>query len=189
VLDRVTDRKGVIADLPWTVVKDARVDGLEPIPLFADLLAAWPDLRVNIDPKHDAAVEPLAEVLRDADAVDRVCVGAFSDERLERVRAFLPGVCTSLGPIGTLQLGLAAQGDEAGGLPAPCAQVPTDYEGTEIVTPAFLAAAHERGIHVHVWTIDDEAEMARLLDLGVNGIMTDRPAVLRALLEARGQWR
>jgi glycerophosphoryl diester phosphodiesterase len=188
VLDRVTDSEGVVAELPWSVVKEARVDGREPIPLFADLLAAWPDLRVNIDPKHDAAVEPLASALRGARAVDRVCVGAFSDERLERVRTLLPGVCTSLGPIGTLQLGLAAQGEGVGELAAPCAQVPTDYEGIEIVTPAFLDTAHERGLQIHVWTIDDEAEMARLLDLGVDGIMTDRPAVLRSLLESRGQW-
>src|SRR4051794_21591429 len=110
VLDRVTDREGVVAKLPWSVVKEARVDGREPIPLFADLLAAWPELRVNIDPKHDEAVEPLVEALRAAGAADRVCIGAFSDERLVRVRTLLPGVCTSLGPVGTLQLGLASQG-------------------------------------------------------------------------------
>src|SRR5262245_51071132 len=151
VLDRVTDRKGVIDELPWSIVREAKVDGREPIPLLEDLLGAWPRVRVNIDPKHDHAVEPLASVLRKCDAVDRVCIGAFSDERLERVRALLPGVCTSLGPIGTLQLGMSAQGDDVGELPSPCAQVPTDYEGIEIVTPVFLAAAHERGMQVHVW--------------------------------------
>jgi glycerophosphoryl diester phosphodiesterase len=188
VLDRVTDRTGVIGELPWSTVSEARVDGLEPIPLFEDLLGAFPDLRVNIDPKHDAAVEPLAEVLRRCGAVDRVCIGAFDDLRLERVRQLLPGVCTSLGPIGTLQLGMAATGQEVGELPSPCAQVPPSYGDTEIVTEAFLAEAHRRGMQVHVWTIDDRDEMARLLDLGVDGIMTDRPAVLKELLESRGAW-
>jgi len=188
VLDRVTDGNGVVDELPWSVVREAKVDGREPIPLLEDLLGAWPDVRVNIDPKHDHAVEPLAAVLKKCDAVDRVCIGAFSDERLERVRALLPGVCTSLGPLGTPQIGLAAQGDEIPELPAPCVQVPTHYLDTEIVTPAFVETAHARGMHVHVWTIDEASEMTRLLDLGVDGIMTDRPKVLRDVLEQRGQW-
>ncbi len=188
VLDRVTDRNGVVAALPWSEVSQARVDGVEPIPLLEDLLGAFPDLRVNIDPKHDAAVEPLAEVLGRCDAVDRVCVGAFSDERIERVRGLLPGVCSSLGPVGSLQLGLAAQGEEVGELPAPCAQLPPSYGDTEVVTGALVEEAHRRGMQVHVWTIDDAGEMRRLLDLGVDGIMTDRPAVLRDVLVERGAW-
>jgi len=189
VLDRVTDRTGVTAELPYSVVAEARVDGAEPIPRFEELLGAFPDLRVNVDPKHDEAVEPLAEVLRRAGAVDRVCVGAFSDERLERIRGLCPGICTSLGPAGTMQLGLAAAGQgDIGELPAPCAQVPPAYGDTAIVTEAFVAEAHRRGMQVHVWTIDDADEMAALLDLGVDGVMTDRPAVLRSVLEGRGQW-
>src|SRR5262249_13951636 len=142
VLDRVTDRTGSIAELPWSTVREAKVDGREPIPLLADLLDVWPDLRVNIDPKHDASVDPLISVLRAANAVDRVCIGSFSDDRIARVRDALPGICTSLGPIGTLQLGLAAQGEEAGPIDSPCAQVPTHVGETEVITPAFLEAAH-----------------------------------------------
>jgi len=189
VLDRVTDRTGAVAELPWSVVSEARVDGLEPIPRFEELLGSFPELRVNVDPKHDAAVEPLADALRRCAAVDRVCVGAFSDERLERIRALVPGVCTSLGPVGTLQLGLAAAGqDDVGELPAPCAQVPPTYGDTPIVTAAFVEEAHRRGMQVHVWTIDEEAAMRELLDLGVDGLMTDRPALLRSVLESRGAW-
>jgi glycerophosphoryl diester phosphodiesterase len=66
--------------------------------------------------------------------------------------------------------------------------VPTHYLETEIVTPAFIEAAHRREMQVHVWTIDEADEMTRLLDLGVDGIMTDRPKVLRDVLEQRGQW-
>jgi glycerophosphoryl diester phosphodiesterase len=188
VLDRVTDRTGVIADLPYAEVAKARVDGKEPIPRLEELLAAWPDLRVNIDPKHDESVEPLAAVLHAANAADRVCIGSFSDDRLARIRELVPGVCTSLGPIGILNLGLAAQGQPADDLPAPCAQVPTHFGETEVVTPAFVEEAHRRGIQIHVWTIDDEDEMVRLLDLGVDGIMTDRNAVLKDVLVRRGDW-
>jgi glycerophosphoryl diester phosphodiesterase len=188
VLDRVTDRNGVIGELPWATVREARVDGVESIPRLEDLLGAWPELRWNIDPKHDAAVEPLAATLRRCQAVGRVCVGAFSDERLDRVRALLPGVCTSLGPMASLELGMAATGETVGELPAPCAQLPTHVGETEVVTEAVVAEAHRRGMQVHVWTIDDASEMARLLDLGVDGIMTDRPAVLKDVLTARGLW-
>jgi glycerophosphoryl diester phosphodiesterase len=188
VLDRVTDGHGRIDELPWSVVRDAKVDGREPIPLFADLLDAWPSLRVNIDPKHDGAVDALVRTLRDCNAIDRVCIGAFSDERIDRVRTLLPGVCTSLGPLGILQLVQATQGEDIPALPAPCAQVPTHYLDNEIVTPAFVEAAHSRNMAVHVWTIDDRPEMERLLDLGVDGIMTDRPQLLREVLEHRAQW-
>ena len=188
VLDRVTDRSGVIAELAFEEVRAAKVGGTDDVPLLEDVLATWPDVRVNIDPKDDRAVEPLVDLLRRTGAIDRVCVGAFSDERLVRVRDALPGVCTSLGPVGTLQLGLAAAGEDVGPLDAACAQVPTHYGDTEIVTEPFLAEAHRRGMQVHVWTVDDEAEMERLLDLGVDGLMTDRPSLLRAVLERRGAW-
>jgi glycerophosphoryl diester phosphodiesterase len=188
VLDRATDRTGRIEDLPWSEVRRALVDGRERIPLLEDILGAWPEVRVNVDPKHDRAVEPLVDVVLRTGTFERVLVGAFSDERIARVRAAVPGICTSLGPLGTLHLSLAAAGDEIADLAAPCAQVPTRYGDTEIVTPAFVAEAHRRGIQVHVWTIDDAAEMRRLLDLGVDGIMTDRPTVLRDVLQQRGEW-
>jgi glycerophosphoryl diester phosphodiesterase len=189
-LDRVTDRAGLIADLPWSQVREAKVDGREPIPLLEDLLGTWPELRVNIDPKHDGAVDALSEVLLRTGAVDRVCIGAFSDKRIQRVVAKVGGgLCHSMGPRQVAQLAAASQGLPGGGrLRAPCAQVPVHQGPVPLVTPRFVRSAHARGIQVHVWTIDDRAEMERLLDLGVDGIMTDRPALLREVLEARGQW-
>jgi glycerophosphoryl diester phosphodiesterase len=189
-LDRVTDRTGVIGALPYDEVRRARVDGREPIPLLEDLLTTWPDLRVNIDPKHDAAVAPLAEVILRTGAVDRVCVGAFSDRRIARVRELVgPRLCTSMGPRQVAALMAAARGmPGAGRVRAPCAQVPTRQGRIPLVTDRFVAAAHRFGVQVHVWTIDDPAEMERLLDLGVDGIMTDRPRALRDVLERRGQW-
>jgi glycerophosphoryl diester phosphodiesterase len=189
-LDRVTDRTGVVAELPWSVVRQAKVDGREPIPRFEDLLGEWPDLRINVDPKHDASVEPLAEVLLRTGAVDRVCVGAFSDRRLARLQALVGGaLCTSMGPRQVARLVAASRHlPGAGGITAPCAQLPTHQGPLPLVTDRLVATAHLRGVQVHVWTIDDRAEMARLLDLGVDGIMTDRPQVLKDLLVERGQW-
>jgi glycerophosphoryl diester phosphodiesterase len=188
-LDRVTDRAGLIRELPWSEVSLARVDGTEPIPLLTDLLESWPDLRINIDPKHDSAVTALAATLRRTDSIERVCIGAFSDRRLARLRALLgPKLCTSLGPGGVSRLRAASFGTPAGPLPAACVQVPPSQGRVPIVDERFVGEAHTRSLPVHVWTIDEPAEMARLLDLGVDGIMTDQPADLKALLVARGQW-
>ena len=194
VLDRVTDRRGRIADLPWAEVSRARVapgDGSseQGIPRLEDVLEAWPDVRVNIDAKHDRSVPPLVEVLRRMQSFDRVCVAAFSDRRLARFRRLTGGqVCTSMGPAEIARLRVASLSGRAGPVAAPCAQVPVRYSGIRIVDPRFVTAAHRRGVHVHVWTVDDPVEMERLLDLGVDGIMTDRPALLKKVLERRGQW-
>ena len=191
-LDRVTDRDGLIGDLPWAEVAAARVrDGGDGtgVPLLEDLLTAWPDVRVNIDPKHDAAVEPLAELVRRTGTLDRVCFGAFSDKRLARLRDLLgPGACTSMGPRQVTRLLAASRGVPAGRFASACVQVPPRQGRVPLVTERFVAAAHERDLPVHVWTIDDPAEMTRLLDLGVDGIMTDRPDLLRDVLVGRGQW-
>jgi len=184
-LDRVTDRRGTIASLPWQEVRQARVAGTEPIPLLEDLLAAWPHVRVNIDAKADTSVAPLIEVILRTKAIDRVCVGSFSDRRLGRIRAGLgPALCTALGPaeVARLRFGLAVPRS------IPAAQVPIRQGPLTVVNAAFVARAHRLGIAVHVWTIDDESTMTTLLDLGVDGVMTDRPAVLKAVLQRRGQW-
>jgi glycerophosphoryl diester phosphodiesterase len=188
-LDRVTDRTGVIAELPWSEVRRARVDGREPIPRLDDLLGAWPDVFVNIDPKHDRTVEPLADAIERAGAIERVGIGSFSDRRIARLRARLGGrLCTSLGPAGVARLRAASFGVPAGRFPSQCVQVPPTTRGLALVDRRFIRTAHHHGMQVHVWTIDDPDEMHRLFELGVDGIMTDRPRVLRDVLTARGQW-
>jgi glycerophosphoryl diester phosphodiesterase len=188
-LDRVTDRTGVIAELTYQEVRQARVDGREPIPLLEDLIAAFPEVRVNIDPKHDAAVEPLAAVIERTGSIDRVCVGSFSDQRIARLRAALgPRLCTSLGPKAIARLRGGSFGLPAGRFEGGCAQVPHKYKGVAVTDRRFVERAHAAGLQVHVWTIDDPVEMHDLLDLGVDGIMTDRPVVLRDVLRSRGAW-
>lgn len=188
-LDRLTDRTGEIATMPYSEVAAARVDGREPIPRLDDLLAAWPDVRINIDPKHDESVELVAEAIRRTATVERVCIGAFSDKRIERLRELLgPRLCTALGPRGVARLRGASYRLPSGSFAAGCVQVPRRTKGITIVDDKFVAAAHRRALQVHVWTIDDPAEMADLLDLGVDGLMTDRPAALRDVLRQRGEW-
>ena len=183
-LTRTCGRPGLISKLPWSEVSTVRVDGKEPIPRLVDLFEAFPDARINIDCKADPAVQPLISVLRSAGAVDRVCVGSFAHRRLSRVRsAFGGALCTSMSPV-EVTAWLAGWVMSA---PA-CAQVPVKQGPVTVVTPRNLRAAHRQQVVVHVWTIDDRSEMVRLLDLGVDGLMTDRCSVLKDVLVERGQW-
>lgn len=184
-LSRTCSRPGLISDLSWRDVSTARVHGLEPIPRFEDLMQAFPNARVNIDCKASSAVEPLVKSLRRLDCLDRVCVGSFSDRRLRTLRRELgPQLCTSLGPVETamLRFGLPSIGT------GRVAQVPVSMGRITVVNESTVERAHDRGMQVHVWTIDEADEMRRLLDLGVDGLMTDVPSVLRDVLTQRGQW-
>lgn len=189
-LDRVTDRTGLIAELTYDQVRTALVDGKEPIPLLEDLIGAFPDARINIDTKADASVDAVAAVVQRTGSIDRVCVGSFSDARTERIRAILgPRLCTSLGPKGTAILRGASYGlPGSRRVEGACAQVPHRMKGVTIVDERFVAKSHALGLQVHVWTIDEPDEMNELLDLGVDGIMTDRPPVLKHVLTERGSW-
>ena len=188
VLDRVTDGNGAISSLPWSEVSQARVDG-HAIPRLDELLECFPKVRVNIDPKHDAVVGPLADLVLEFGAVERVGIGSFSDRRLAEMRRRCgPKLCTSLGPRGVARLKAAARGLPVGRLPSPCAQVPRRARGVAVTDRRLIDAAHRRGMQVHVWTVDDAAEIEHLLDLGVDGLMTDRLEVLKEVLERRGVW-
>jgi glycerophosphoryl diester phosphodiesterase len=187
-LDRVTDRAGRISQLPLREVTAARIGGTDPIPLLEDLIGSWPEARFNIDVKDEPAVRPLPEVLRRTAAWDRVCVTSFSALRLAAVRRLLPRpVCMATSPVGVAAVRLWVPGNSLASRlsrhSVRCAQVPVS-----VATESFMRRAHALGLQVHVWTVNDRSVMASLLDLGVDGIMTDETEALREVLAARGQW-
>jgi glycerophosphoryl diester phosphodiesterase len=190
-LDRVTDRRGRVAGLPWREVRHARIGGTEPIPLLVDVLSAWPGVCVNLDVKAQPSIGPTIDAIRRTGTLDRVCVAAFSDARVESVRAALgPQLCTALGPREAIRLRTAATLRRVPLRPVQgsCAQVPAGVGRARLVDERFVGTAHRLGLPVHVWTVNHRADMVRLLDLGVDGIITDRADVLRDVLVARGQW-
>jgi glycerophosphoryl diester phosphodiesterase len=189
-LDRLTDGAGRIADLPWEDVRHARVAGTEPVPLFAELLETFPEVRWNVDVKAEPALRPLLALIERTGAWERICVGSFSEARVVRAQRLAgPRLATSYGTRGVLGLRLRSWG-----LPAVlrrsavAVQVPVARSGVTIVDPRFVRAAHARGLHVHVWTINEPQPMHRLLDLGVDGIMTDHIGTLREVMRERGVW-
>lgn len=188
-LRRLSGRSEAIADLAWRDLETVRMGGGQAIPRFEELLEAWPEVRIAVDPKHDQATVPLISALVRADAIDRVCVGSFSGRRLATARRLGgPRLCTGLSPTEVGRLQVAAAGAPTRVKAGACAQVPPKARGVPLVHQRFVDAAHRQNLVVHVWTVDDVDEMHRLLDLGVDGIMTDRPTVLRDVLMARGTW-
>ena len=190
-LERTCGEQRAIATSTWEELKSARIDGTDPIPLLDDLLDEFPNARFNIDCKADTALEPLIQKLRDRDCLDRVCIGSFSDKRLERVReAFGSAVCTSMGPKEIAKL-VARTNTFVPVKPtehALMAQVPVKQGAIPVTTKRFVNVAHELGLAVHVWTVDDPIEIARLLDLGADGVMSDDTRALRDVFAARGHW-
>lgn len=184
-MDRTTDATGALSAMPLVQVRSAvMVDGQPPITL-AEALERWPQVHFNVDVKADDAIAPFLRAVSEADAWDRVCAAAFSTNRLRRLRELAgPRLATSMGPseVSRLVLGVPDRS------PACAAQVPHRARGVPVVTRRVVERAHRRGLQVHVWTIDDPVEMGSLLDLGVDGLVTDRPAALREVLIRRGVW-
>src|SRR4051795_7482129 len=168
-LERVTDRSGRVDSLSWAELSQARIGSREPILSLEDLLGVTPDVRFNLDIKAAGVLAPLVRTVRRLDAAGRICLASFSDARVAAARrVFGPQVCTSLGPKGVAALRLSSYSPRAAGLVrmhAGCAQVPLQLGGRALVDERFVAAAHARGLQVHVWTVDTPEESAAMLDL------------------------
>ena len=192
----VVDHDAAGPDLPLR--GRAPADRQLGVATLAEVLAAFPDVLLNFDIKQTAPdVVPyeaqLAEELVAAGRTDDVIVGSFSDEALDVFAAQGTGIGTSCGPGAVIALAQALATGEAipdHVLSHVAIQVPPRFAGTDVVTPSSVHAVHEAGLAVHVWTIDDEAEMRRLVDLGVDGVMSDYPTTLVAVLDDLGlRWR
>jgi len=191
-LNRTTDMQGNVADLPWSEVKEAKIGGVEPVPLFEDLLATWPHLRVNVDVKATSGIEPIAAAIERTNAHDRVCVASFSAARRRATLKLLSRpVATSAGTSEAAafwaKVTLGAKGGRSVGQ-VDALQVPTNVGPLRTLHKRQVDAAHKANTEVHVWTINDPAQMEHLIDLGVDGLVSDRADLLKEVLIRRGKW-
>jgi glycerophosphoryl diester phosphodiesterase len=201
VVDNVTDGTGEIRSLTLPEIKalDAgyrwTADGGETfpfrgkgirVPTLEEILEAFPHTRLNIDikPRHVEIIEPFVELLEEYGRVQEVMVGSFHDEQLFRFRRLSPLTATAAGVTETrLFYGLTQARLSGAYRPrAQAFQIPERAEGKQIVTPAFIRSAHAHQIQVHVWTVDEAADMVRLLDWGVDGLISDYPDRLMKVL-------
>lgn len=180
----LTDR---FAACPGDDIDELRIDG-HPIPRLADLLAAFPDATWNIDVKAWRAIEPTLAVVTAADALSRTTFASFEHRTLRRIRRLNPAAATSASRFEVALVVLLPASVLRLRWRATALQLPYRRGPFTLVTPRLLRRANALGVPVHVWTIDDRAEIGALLDLGVDGLMTDRTDTLRAVLEERGLW-
>lgn len=155
------------------------------IPTFEELATSFPDIHVVVDLKEDAVVEPMADLVRRLDIGKRLIVGSFSDARLARFRDLTDGaVPTSVGSTRARSWLLASRVGQGLSGPGSALQLPLQRRGVRVVDRKLVDAAHGRGLQVHVWTINDPNQMQRLIEIGVDGIVTDRIDLLLGILDS-----
>lgn len=197
-LGRTTGGRGLIGSLQAGEIAELKVRGREPIPRLEQVLTELPHTRITIELKSDQAVVPMLGVLERTDAWHRVCIGGVSERWLARARAgggrrLLTSMATSSAVGLRSRAWLDSLPAPLRGLPLPAvrgqvAQLPRRLGALTVVDAALLRTAHAANHEVHVWTVDDAGEMGELLDLGADGLMSDRPDVLRKVLQNRDQW-
>lgn len=180
-------------DVAISTLTSAEIDRLvlaggHHIPRMEDLFERFPDARFNIDAKAWPVVQPLCALVNKTGSHERICIGSFSDTRIKTILLEVGDVCHSVGPREALRFRLGAFCRLPIRFSAGAVQFPVSHKNIPMVTKASVAYAHRRGVQVHVWTINDESMMHRLLDLGVDGLMTDNCALLKRVLESRNLW-
>ena len=185
-LKRVAGLNKRINELTLKEIKEIDLINGGRIPSLEETLSSFPNLRFNIDIKVDFAVDQTIKIVNDQDAFNRVCLAAFSTNRLNRIRKLTDSnLCSSMGQAEIVKLLFSSFGLNLKTSPGLCAQVPVSQFGIPIVTKRFIKKVHDLNKFIHVWTIDETEEMYRLIDLGVDGLMTDKPSVLKKALVAR----
>ena len=196
-LRRVAGHPGVLRTMPWADLAGVRLRGREPLPRLEEVLEALPGTRFNVDLKAPGTLAPMLRLLERDDVAERVAVASMDEGRLQAVRArFGDRVMTGIASRSAVRLRARAAApavvrrgvERVLPVRGDLAQLPVRLGSLPVVDPALIATAHALGVEVHVWTVDRTSEMHRLLDLGVDGLMTDRPDLLRDVLVARGAW-
>ncbi len=174
-------RYGIDLEAPWTGAPAG-------LPTLEDVLARYPRARIIIEMKGERTdLGPtVVQAVRRAGAVSRVCLGSFSSAVLAAARRAGPELTTSASRDEALQ---ALQRSwfwlSPGRVVYKAFQVPERAGRLRVVSPRFLRSVHRAGCAVHVWTVNEEADMRRLFDWGVDGVITDRPDVA---VRVRDQW-
>lgn len=190
-LTRLAGRRARVGQLTAAELRAIELGHGQGFCSLAEALDAFPEARFNIDIKSADAIGPTIAAIRGAGAVDRVLIGSFSPARRLAVVRHLPGVATSISSRGAIAAVSAAR--TPGGVPVlrrilrevHAVQLPLSVLRMPTMTPRTIAAFHAAGVEVHVWTINDEPTMERLLDLGVDGLISDRADLAMGVLARR----
>ncbi|RXZ50523.1 glycerophosphodiester phosphodiesterase [Agromyces fucosus] len=189
-LARVADRDVEVSKLTMAELRRIDLGHGQAFCSLEESLDAFPDTRFNIDVKIESAVEATVASVAKLRAGSRVLLTSFSEGRRRRLAAYVLDAATSVGGAGVVRTRLASLTGSTRAVSralrgAHALQVPERIGVLPLVTERFVAAAHRAGAEVHVWTVNDPADMTRLLDLGVDGLVTDRADLALPLILAR----
>jgi len=186
-LKRMAGIKKKISQLNLEEVKSIELLNGGKIPLLSETLESFPSLRFNIDIKTEDALEETVKIVKRMNSLDRVCLASFSSKRLKKIRELSgPNACTSSGQMDIFKMICNSIGFNFEAVASDCAQIPLSQWGLPVLTRRFLDVAQKQNKLVHIWTIDDEQTMYDLIDFGVQGLMTDKPSILKKALVNRG---
>lgn len=201
-VDRTTDGSGAIKEMSFAEIRELdagyywtdddgatypyRGQGIQ-VPTLEEMFQRYPDMRMNIEIKQETAsmVRPFCQLIHDYNMEEKILVATFHQATMEEFRETCPQVITSMVEpeiqlffgLNTVFLGALFQA------PGTTFQVPRTSSlpiigEVDVITERFVRVAHSHNIQVHAWTINETAEMERLIGLGVDGIITDRPDLL-----------
>jgi glycerophosphoryl diester phosphodiesterase len=164
---------------------DLRIFESHKIPRLEETLQTFPEMYFQIDVKTNEVAMPALEVIHQCKAEDRVCIASFNSARLSKVNNKYPEICLSMGPNEVSKMLLSSFGLYKKTIMGDCLQVPMHYYGIKVVTNRFVDFVHSKGLKICVWTINDKKTFKKLIGMGVDGIITDKPKLLFQVLNSQ----
>jgi glycerophosphoryl diester phosphodiesterase len=188
-LDRVTDKSGLIRDLTLSEIKKAKIAGTDEIPLLSELLNSFTDCFFNIDCKVDETVQPLINLINNKDFINRVCIGSFSQKRINFIRKSLgKEVKTSMGPAEVILSKFLSYTSLGYNFKSSYTSIPIRRYGINLLDERNINYLKSNNQKVIAWTINDEDQMKMLINIGIDGIMTDNLNLLKKVLIEESLW-
>ena len=184
-LTRLLGKNDVFSNLDSSEIEDLRIFESHKIPRLDETLQTFPDMCFQIDVKTDEVAMPALEVIHKCRAEDRVCIASFNSSRLSKVNNKYPEICLSMGPSEVGKMLLSSFGLYKKTIMGDCLQVPMYYYGIKVVTKRFIDFIHSKGLKICVWTINDEKTFRKLIEMKVDGIITDKPKFLYEVLNSK----
>ena len=186
-LKRMAGVNKSINELTLKEINEINLLGGGKIPLLSEALETFPDLRFNIDIKTEDALEETIQIIKKMNFLDKTCLASFSSSRLKRIKNLAgPEACISSGQMDIFKMMCQSIGIELQATMSQCAQIPVKQWGVPVLTKRFIETAKKQNKFVHVWTIDDIDQMFELIEFGVDGLMTDKPSVLKEAMLKKG---
>ena len=172
-LKRITGANITISETKFSDIRMRRLPSRETIPTIDELLEEFPDSFFNMDLKVNQIEEKVLKKINSHNALERVCLGSFNSKTIKKINSLEPKILTSMGISQVIMYKFFQKKNIS-----KLIQIPTHWNGIKVITKKFIDRLHNDGLKVHVWTINKETEMQSLIDLGVDGIMTDNASGL-----------